>query len=240
MNDAPHVRWRAESNIASPPGSTGVGIHLLKSRSGPLGTSPVTSCTVGRCGRAVDPRERHRTDTDPRASGRVATVTEKPRDDPAGPPPIPVPVRAALPVRPVPSPGPRSRPPPTGIPPSGTGQARPATCPERNRTGGTHDEIRTADYATGQVLPRGSHILDCFSVETPYPHASDIVRMADLPSSTVVDMLPTLADQNLLRHDGPFCSVDLRVIRWEAAADAASEPVTAATSSLPALRDRTK
>ncbi|MEU6346395.1 IclR family transcriptional regulator C-terminal domain-containing protein [Streptomyces sp. NPDC046977] len=96
-----------------------------------------------------------------------------------------------------------------------------------------------AAKGVGQVLQEWSRILDCFSVETPYLHTSDIVRMAGVPSSTVADMLPALVDQDLLRRDGPFYRVGLRMIRWGASADAASELVTVARSSLPALRDRT-
>ncbi|MDX3074136.1 IclR family transcriptional regulator [Streptomyces sp. NPDC088354] len=96
-----------------------------------------------------------------------------------------------------------------------------------------------AENVAAQVLQASSRILDCFSVETPHLHVSDIVRLADVPSSTVMELLPELADRHLLQRDGSFYSVGLRMIQWGASADGASGLLEAARSLLPALRDRT-
>lgn len=97
----------------------------------------------------------------------------------------------------------------------------------------------TAQNITGQVIRESARILDCFSVETPHLHASDIVRMAGVPPSKVMEILRTLVDRHVLQRDGPFYSVGLRVIQWGASADAASDLMTAARPSVAALRDRT-
>ncbi|MGW3248055.1 IclR family transcriptional regulator [Streptomyces sp. NPDC001070] len=96
-----------------------------------------------------------------------------------------------------------------------------------------------AANAAAQILRDSSQILDCFSVDTPRLLAWEIVRMTGVPSSTVEGILHTLVDENLLQREGVFYSVGLRVIRWSASADAASDLLRAARPSVEALRDRT-
>ncbi|MDX3236968.1 IclR family transcriptional regulator C-terminal domain-containing protein [Streptomyces sp. ME03-5709C] len=118
---------------------------------------------------------------------------------------------------------------------------------DSNRWMSRHGVAREADmtpYGTAsenvaaQVIHESVRVLDCFSVETPNLHAVDIVRMAGVPSSTVMEILHTLVDQHLLQQDGFFYSVGLRAIEWGAAADAASDLLTAGRPLVRTLRDR--
>ncbi|MFF3563606.1 IclR family transcriptional regulator [Streptomyces sp. NPDC002574] len=97
------------------------------------------------------------------------------------------------------------------------------------------DDVNSA----AQVLQKSSRIMDCFSVDTPCLHASEIVRMTGMPSSTLTGILHALVEENVLQHEGVFYSVGLRVIRWSASADVASDLMTAARPAVAALRDRT-
>ncbi|MGI5247979.1 IclR family transcriptional regulator [Actinacidiphila glaucinigra] len=89
-----------------------------------------------------------------------------------------------------------------------------------------------------QVVRKSAEILDCFSVTTPRLQASEIVRRTGLPSSTVARILRTLVRENLLQREGTAYGIGLRVIGWSAAADAASDLITAARPLVTALRDR--
>ncbi|MDX3071091.1 IclR family transcriptional regulator [Streptomyces sp. NPDC088354] len=93
--------------------------------------------------------------------------------------------------------------------------------------------------SVAQVLQRSSRIMDCFSVDTPCLHPSEIVRMTGMPSSTLTGILHALVAENVLQHEGVFYSVGLRVLRWSASADVASDLLTAARPAVAALRDRT-
>lgn len=97
----------------------------------------------------------------------------------------------------------------------------------------------TALKGTPHILREASRILDCFSVDTPCLHTSEIVRMTGMPSSTLSGILHALVEENVLQHEGVFFSVGLRVIRWSASADVASDLMTAARPAVAALRDRT-
>lgn len=91
----------------------------------------------------------------PVPQGRVATVTEQPRDDPAGPPPIPVPVRAALPVRVLPSAGTPVEPLSDGDTAALAGDNPPANPAGRNPTlrhrDGTKAAMLTRRSPTGKI-----------------------------------------------------------------------------------------
>ncbi|MFD3450561.1 IclR family transcriptional regulator [Streptomyces sp. NPDC058691] len=96
-----------------------------------------------------------------------------------------------------------------------------------------------AGTAAARILRESSKILDCFSAETPRLHTSEIIRRTGVPPSILTEMLRTLVEENLLQREGVFYSVALRVFRWSASADAASDLMTAARPSVTALRDRT-
>ncbi|MFJ4850800.1 MULTISPECIES: IclR family transcriptional regulator [unclassified Streptomyces] len=90
-----------------------------------------------------------------------------------------------------------------------------------------------------QILQEAFRILDCFSVDTPCLHPSEIVRMTGMPSSTLTGILHALVEENALQREGAFFCVGLRVIRWSASADVASDLITAARPAVAALRDKT-
>src|SRR3954467_5563951 len=96
-----------------------------------------------------------------------------------------------------------------------------------------------AANAAARVVQESSRIVDCFSVDTPCLHTSEIVRMTGMPSSTLTGILHALVEENVLQREGVFYSVGLRVTRWSAAADVALDLMTAAGAAVAELGDRT-
>lgn len=91
-----------------------------------------------------------------------------------------------------------------------------------------------------QVLTKAVRVMDCFTVDTPVLHVSQVRQRTGLPTTTCARILRSLVAENLLERDGDTYRAGLRVTAWAASASAGSELIALAGPMLAALRDETE
>ena len=95
------------------------------------------------------------------------------------------------------------------------------------------------DRAGGSVLvvQKSARILDCLAGAGRQLRAAEIRERTGLPMTTVARLLRTLLAEDLLRREGPYYSIGLRVTAWAHAASAGSDLIVCAEPLIAELRD---
>ena len=88
------------------------------------------------------------------------------------------------------------------------------------------------------VIQKSARVLDCLAGAGTPMRASEIRELTGLPTTTVARLLRTLLTEDLLRRDGPYYSIGLRVTAWAHAASAGSDLIACAEPLISELRDR--
>jgi DNA-binding IclR family transcriptional regulator len=87
------------------------------------------------------------------------------------------------------------------------------------------------------VIQKSARVLDCLAGAGRPLRASEIRELTGLPMTTVARLLRTLQAENLLRREGPYYSIGLRVTAWAHAASAGSDLIACAEPPICQLRD---
>jgi DNA-binding IclR family transcriptional regulator len=87
------------------------------------------------------------------------------------------------------------------------------------------------------VIQKSARVLDCLAGAGRPLRASEIRELTGLPMTTVARLLRTLLAEDLLRREGPYYSVGLRVTAWAHAASAGSDLIACAEPLVCQLRD---
>ncbi len=98
-------------------------------------------------------------------------------------------------------------------------------------------EIDGRDGGSVLVVRKSARVLDCLAGAGRPLRASEIRDLTGLPMTTVARIVRTLLAEDLLRRDGPYYSIGLRVTAWAHAASAGSDLITCAEPFTAELRD---
>ena len=103
--------------------------------------------------------------------------------------------------------------------------------------GGSAQEGDGHDGGSVLVIQKSARILDCLAGAAGPLRASEIRELTGLPMTTVARLLRTLLAEDLLRREGPYYSIGLRVTAWAHAASAGSGLIACAEPLISELRD---
>ena len=93
------------------------------------------------------------------------------------------------------------------------------------------------DSGSVLVVRKSARVLDCLAGAGRPLRASEIRDLTGLPMTTVARLVRTLLAEDLLRREGSYYSIGLRVTAWAHAAGAGSDLVTCAEPFTTELRD---
>src|SRR5580704_14514142 len=89
-------------------------------------------------------------------------------------------------------------------------------------------EIDGRDGGSVLVIRKSARVLDCLAGAGRPLRASEIRDLTGLPMTTVARIVRTLLAEDLLRREGPYYSIGLRVTAWAHAASAGSDLIVCA------------
>ena len=87
------------------------------------------------------------------------------------------------------------------------------------------------------VIQKSARVLDCLAGAGRPLRAAEIRELTGLPMTTVARLLRTLLAEDLLRREGPYYGIGLRVTAWAHAASAGSDLLACAEPLISELRD---